>query len=96
MTGNYVIDRKTGKKIFETMPLCMSLNRLCTLSLLVQSSPDVRVGMHLLFCEGRELISYNRVEDLLKAQSIRREYFSCFKESSLTVTSSRSCRGQTV
>ncbi|KAI5450377.1 hypothetical protein NCC49_003159 [Naganishia albida] len=51
--GNYVIDRKTGKKLFETMPLY------------------VRVGMHLLFCEGKELISYNRVEDLLRAQSLR-------------------------
>ncbi|GHJ89750.1 hypothetical protein NliqN6_6152 [Naganishia liquefaciens] len=51
--GNYVIDRKTGKKIFETMPLY------------------VRVGMHLLFCEGKEFISYERVEDLLKVQSVR-------------------------
>jgi hypothetical protein len=34
---------------------------------------DVRVGMHLLFCSGKELISYNRVEDLLKEQSIKRE-----------------------
>ncbi|KAJ9099756.1 hypothetical protein QFC21_003754 [Naganishia friedmannii] len=31
----------------------------------------VRVGMHLLFCSGEELISYNRVEDLLTEQSIK-------------------------
>ncbi|KAJ9118162.1 hypothetical protein QFC22_004066 [Naganishia vaughanmartiniae] len=31
----------------------------------------VRVGMHLLFCDSKELISYDRVEDLLTKQSIR-------------------------
>lgn len=51
--GNYVLDRSTGKQVFESMPLY------------------VRVGMHLLFCSGKELISYNRVEDLLKEQSIK-------------------------
>lgn len=53
--GNFVIDRKSGKKEFESMPLY------------------VRVGMHLLFCEGKGFDKYRSVEDLLIRQSVARE-----------------------
>ncbi|KAL7423353.1 hypothetical protein Q5752_002656 [Cryptotrichosporon argae] len=51
--GNYVIDRQTGKKIFESLPLY------------------VRVGMHLLFVNGNEYMSYPSIEKLLEDQSIK-------------------------
>ncbi|KAL1408510.1 hypothetical protein Q8F55_005322 [Vanrija albida] len=51
--GNFVIDRMTGRKLFESMPLY------------------VRVGMHLLFVEGSEYMSYKRVEKLLTDQSVK-------------------------
>lgn len=51
--GNYVIDRRTGQRQLESMPLY------------------VRVGMHLLFCNGRKFDSYVSVEDLLTQQSVK-------------------------
>lgn len=65
-----MIDRQTGRKIFESMPLC-ELKK--TQYRRQANEVDVRVGMHLLFVSGSSYMSYPSVEKLLTAQSVKRE-----------------------
>ena len=66
-----MINRKTGEKIFESMPICEFY--VMGHQLFVQAlTSDVRVGMHLLFVTASSLMSYASVEALLISQSVRR------------------------
>jgi hypothetical protein len=71
-TGNFVIVRDTGEKIFESMPIYArsgTFLRQCDEVLIT----TFRIGMHLLFYgkEQRRLVESRTVENLLKEQSLK-------------------------
>lgn len=74
--GNFVIDRKTGEKFFESMPICeryFITLQLVRLDLTISFHSDARIGMHLLFYGNLEtkLLRSGIVEAQLREQSIK-------------------------
>jgi len=71
--GNFVINRDTGEKFFEAMPICKHAQRSICVELIEFVMVDARIGMHLLFYGKLEthLLNVNIVRSQLREQSIK-------------------------